>query len=132
MLSKGERVRIRDAIVAFLRGAERCTEQDLLNEHALHGVDRELVWQAREIVRVEDGIDFGPVRGWPGTFERKEWRQIAERAQRQRAKGTRAHRRAEQRLRLAAELAPDEAKEGLSEAADRVALRLAMRASREA
>jgi len=130
MLTKSERARVRGEIVEFLRGVERYYEQDILNQHALAGPDREIVWEAREVLRLSDGIDFGPVRGRPGNFERKDWSQIEKRAARQRAKGTRAHRRAEERLRLAAEMAPDQSKDRLNDAADRVALRLAMRAAK--
>lgn len=135
MLSKAEQLRIREEIVTYLREVQRFADQDIFNRYPFAEPGdmrtiRLLLWEAREVVRVADGIDFGPVRGWPGTFERKEWSQIETRALRQRAKGTRAHRRAEQRLRLASELAPDSMKERLSDAADRVALRLAMRAAK--
>lgn len=130
MLTKEERLRVVNEIAVFLRESERFAEQDLVNKYALDGIDRTVIWEAREMVRMEEGIDFGPIRGWPGNFERKSWEQIEKRAHRQRAKGTRAHRRAEARLRLAAQLAPTEAQSRLSEAADRLALRAAMKAAR--
>ena len=130
MLTKEERARVVNEIAIFLRESERFAEQDLVNKYALEGVDRALVWEAKELVRREDGIDFGPIRGWPGNYERKSWEQIEQRAHRQRAKGSRAHRRAEARLRLAAQLAPTDAQQRLSEAADRLALRAAMKAAK--
>jgi hypothetical protein len=130
MLTKTERLRVRNEIVKYLLGVQRYDEQDICNLHALTGIDREIIWEAREVVRLEHGIDFGPIRNWPGSFERKTWEQIEHRARRQRSKGTRAHRRAEERLRLAATLAPSEAQSRLNDAADRIALRVAMRAAK--
>lgn len=130
MLTKEDRKRVVEEIANDLRASERFAEQDVYNKYALDGVDRHLLWQAREVVRQQDGIDFGPIRGWPGNFERKSWEQIERRAQRQRRKGTRAHRRAEERLRLAASLAPTEAQQRMNDAADRLALRVAMRTAK--
>lgn len=135
MLTKEERLQIREEIATELRSVQRIDERDVGNKYPHLGLEgpngvRKLLWEAREVVRLSDGIDFGPLRGWPGVFERKDWSQIERRASNQRAKGTRAHRRAEERLRLAATLAPDQSKERLNEAADRVALRLAMRSAR--
>lgn len=130
-MTKDEQRQVLGDIVGYLREVQRFTEQDLLNKHQGEPrIVRMLIWQAREQVRIEDGVDFGPVRGWPGTFERKEWDQIEKRAQRQRSRGTRAHKRAEERLRLAASLAPTEDQRRMNDAADRIALRLAMRASK--
>lgn len=124
-------VQVREEIVAILRETHCFTAQDIANRYPFAPrVLRRLIWEATETLRLEDGIVFGPVRGCPGTFERKEWDQIERRAQRQRRRGTRAHRRAEQSLRIAANAAPDAAKERLNDAADREALRLAMRAAR--
>lgn len=130
MLTKSEWARIQTEIVTELRSVQRFNDQDIFNKHHLEGHARRLLWEAREELRATDGIEFGPIKGWPGAFERKEWRQIEQRAIRQRRKGTRAHKRAEAKLRLAASLAPTEEQQRISDAADRVALRVAMRAAR--
>jgi hypothetical protein len=124
-----------DEIMAMLRGVQRYAEQDILNKYVptTTGELREVrhaIWRARERLRLEDGIVFGSLPGWPGTFHRLDWSQTERQANRQRARGTRAHRRAEEKLRLASTQAPDQSKERLSEAADRIALRVAMRAAK--
>jgi hypothetical protein len=118
-----------DEMFALLLAAGRFDVQTLRNTFSGYE-PREFglaLWRARERMRKEHGVDFGPVRGIPGAFERKEWVDIAKRGERQRAKGTRAHRRAEERLRLASTLAPSEERDRLNDAADRIRLRMAMR-----
>lgn len=122
-------------IVDVLAASARYNVEDLRN--MLLGESPRVVemtiWRAREVMRAEHGVDFGPVRGFPGEFERKMPREIAERAGRQRAKGTRAHRRAAERYMLAADGA------GVSEAdrtrythaAERIKLREAMARARK-
>lgn len=129
MLTICEQERIIEEIATILRDSERFNEQDLCNKFALAGPDRKLIWKARELVR-RDGVVFGVIPKWPGNFRRLDWQQTANQAVRQRAAGTRKHRRAGEKLRLAASQAPDEAKEKLNDAADRVALRLAMQAAK--
>lgn len=130
-MTKEEQQTVLAEMVVMLRSAERFLEQDVLNRYPFETpLVRRLLWEAREVVRREDGIVFGVTPGWPGNFRRLDWRQVAEQATRQRAAGTRKHRRAGEKLRLAAANAPDDAKERLSAAADRVALRLAMRAAK--
>lgn len=127
-ISTEERKRVLREIVIFLRSVQRYDERDLANRYPYEQREfRLLMWEAKEKIFAEDEIVFAPVRGWPGTFERKQWDQIEARAYRQRRRGTRAHKRAELRLRAAAKTAPDEAKERLRDAADRMALRIAMR-----
>jgi len=130
--SKEEKTRIRTEMMAEMRTAARYSVQDFRNKYLPTTPSEErdfnlLHWEAQELMRVDEGIDFGPMRKWPGVYERKDWRQTEQRAVKQRAKGTRAHKRAEQKMRLAASLAPDTSKERVSEAADRMALRIAMR-----
>jgi adenine deaminase len=130
--SKEEKLRIKAEMMAEMRTASRYSLQDFRNKclPATPGEERDfnlLHWEAQEAMRVDEGIDFGPMRKWPGVYERKDWQQTEQRAKKQRAKGTRAHKRAEQKMRLAATAAPDTSKERLSEAADRIALRAAMR-----
>lgn len=126
-LTAEEKKVILSDIVQVLRESERVCKLDFHNRWP--GNERDinlLVWDACEIVRAEDGIDFGPVYGWPNSLERKAWQSIERRAQRQRARGTRAHKRAEHRMRLAGSLAEDvEARERINAAADRMAMRLA-------
>lgn len=114
-------------VVAELRRSERVVIQDLRN--ALSGGEpREIelaIWTAREAVRVEDGVDWGPLRGWPGVIERKTWKQIEGRAERQRARGHRARARATQRLSLARDMAEGADKERLARAVEREELRAA-------
>lgn len=129
--SKEEKSRIKAEMMAEMRTTSRYSLQDFRNRHlpATPGEERDfnlIHWEAQEALR-EEGIDFGPMRKWPGVYERKDWRQTEQRAIKQRAKGTRAHKRAEHKMRLAATAAPDTSKERLSEAADRIALRAAMR-----
>jgi hypothetical protein len=124
-----------DEIVRMLRPVQRIDMQDIRNKFLPQSAkeERELsqaFWKACQILRLEEGIDFGPLRGWPGVYERKDWSQIEQRAKRQRAKGTRAHRRAAERMRLAAELAPDQSKERLADAADRLEVKNAFRRRR--
>lgn len=130
--SKGEIEAMVVEIAATLRTVERYCEQDFLNRFSgFHPREvRVAVHEAREQVRETDGIVFGATPGWPGNFRRLDWKQVAEQATRQRAAGTRKHRRAGEKLRLAATKAPDADRERLSAAADRVALRLAMRAAK--
>jgi hypothetical protein len=126
MVTADEVLTMRDWIVAMLLVSERYVMVDIHNRYpGDEGLVARTTWEAREIVRKQHGIDFGPVRGFPGNYERKAWDAIERRAHRQRAKGTRAHKRAEERLRLAQENAPNEAKGRIGDAADRVALRLA-------
>ena len=130
MIADSERARVVAEIVAFMLTVERYDKRDLYNAHALDGVDRRVEWEAREIVRVQHGIAFVPVRKHPFLMQRGDYVQIARNATSQRASGTRKHRRAEEKLRLASAMAPDANKERLSDAADRLALRLAMRAAK--
>ncbi len=135
MFSIGEQSKILEELIAFLRDVSRYVEQDILNKYPCNSVGetrvvRGLIWEARESVRRSDGIVFGVVRGWPGNFHRLDWSQTERQAMRQRTAGTRKHRRAEEKLRLASTLAPDQSKDRINDAADRIALRLAMRASK--
>jgi hypothetical protein len=130
MLTKEEQTRIVGEIADVLRSVDTYTDQDLANRWSLSGRDRKLIWEAREIVRHTDGIVFGAIPRWPGNFRRLDWSQVERQANRQRGAGTRKHRRAEEKLRLASTLAPEQSKERLNDAADRVALRLAMRSAR--
>lgn len=88
------------------------------------------VWRAKEHVLKEHGIDYGPLRGFSGVYERKDWVQIAARSRRRRRVAGRIERRALQRMELAAELAPDGTKETLQKEADRQKLLIAMRRRR--
>lgn len=135
MLSRAEEGRIIEEIAGVLRECERYAEQDFLNRYSPTTIGetasiRLLVWAARQIVQATDGIVFGVIPRWPGTFRRLDWSQMERQARRQCSAGTRKHKRAELKLRLASTLAPDSSKERLSDAADRVALRLAMQAAR--
>lgn len=135
-MTKGERATRVAELVEMMRGCERFFEQDVFNRYVPSSTSevRELrqdLWEAKEVLRVCDGVDFAPLEGWPsGTFGRAPAKQIVGRAERQRARGTRAHRRAAERFRLAATLVPDEERERLESAADRIVLREAMRRAR--
>lgn len=131
-MTKEEKAAAIAHVVATLRASSRYEEQAIRNRLGMAERDAGLIiWAARELVFKEDRIEFGPVRGFPGWFERKDWDQLAARAKRQRAKGTRAHARAARKLEVASEMAPEgRERERLRDAADRLALRAAMRAAK--
>jgi hypothetical protein len=122
-------------IVEVLRESARYNVEDLRN--LLVGETPRVVdmtiWRAREVMRMEHGVDFGPVRGFPGEFERKMPSEIASRAERQRAKGSRAHRRAAERFMLAADGSgvTDAERTRYTHAAERIRLREAMARTRK-
>jgi len=135
-MTKDEQVLVCEEIVTMLLASERFDIRDVYNRypHSTAGEGRviaKLIWAAREVLREEHGVVFGVIPKWPGVFRRLDWSQVAAQAQRQRGAGTRKHRRAEQKLRLAATDAPDAEQQRISDAADRIALRIAMRATRE-
>lgn len=111
-----------DRVIQILANSQRVCIYDLRNllvgySNAVAG---QIIWKARERLRLETGVDFGPVRNLPGYIQRREPKQIAAYAQRQRSKGTRAHVRALGRMRLAASKSTDtKEKERLERMAER-------------
>lgn len=129
--SKEEREEAMNDLVKTLLVVERIEAQDISNKYNPQSVGelREVslaFWAAKEFVRKKHGIDFAPVKGFPGLFQRATWEKIIGRSRRQRAAGVRKEKRALERMMLAASLAPEEAKEKLEKSADRMRLKMAL------
>ena len=132
MWTKAEIDTMKREMMAELRSTSRFAVQDFRNKYVPKTTadERDLrlaVWSCMEKLRKDEGIDFGPMRNFPECYERKDWRQTANRARKQRARSHRASVRAEMKMRIAATHAPEQDKEQLGEEADRIALRRAMR-----
>lgn len=129
-ISADEAARIVAAIAEYLRGVERYSVMDVRNLHT--GVERIdfYIWQAEQLLWDVERIAFAPVHLWPMHRERvRDAGRLARRAEKQRARGTRAFRRAEDKLRHASSMT-DNGKdaERFREMADRIRLKLALRA----
>jgi len=136
MTTSNEKSKLMDRMVEFLRARDVFSEESVIEafRDEFDGNLREIrlaLWEAREHLRLQEGIDFGPMPKTTGWYERKQWHQVERRAQRQRAKGSKAYQRSEERFRLAAEMAPADARERLNTVADRMLLRMAMRSAKE-
>ena len=128
-LTKPEREELFAELVAKLCEVETFHVPDVFGGWARRGGGREfrlLLNKAMNRVLEEDGIDFGVVKGEPGTYERKNGKQIARRSKCNRRRGLRQFERCVRRARLAAELATDDERERLGRSADWQALKLAM------
>ena len=126
-LTKPQREELFAELVAKLCEVETFHVPDVFGGRA--GVGREfrlLLNRAMNRVLDDFGIDFGPVKGEPFTYERKNGRQIERRSKGWRRRGLRLLERGVRRARLAAELATDDERERLGRSADWQALKLAM------
>lgn len=111
-----------ETLVSMLLASERIAVADLRNAVGGYSdaVIGNLIWKAREIVRKQHGIDFGPLHKVPGYIVRRTPLQIGKYAGVQKRAGLRKQGRALERLVMAAETTSDKKeRERLERAAER-------------
>jgi hypothetical protein len=123
MILKTECIAIVAEIFEFLRGVERYNVNDIGNRYPGVTHINRLWWEAEKLLFDRERVLFGPVHNHSNERERiRDPKRIARRAERMRARGTRAHERAALRLRHAADLSDDAERERLTAAADRIVI----------